>query len=106
MSHCQYMRHILKSMFPICIPEGSLRLGLPTLMMSILKPEIQWSTTSTGAVILRWDSHHHAQRDHASSCPVSQELSACAEQSHAWINSREHTPPWESTRKFQVKTVC
>lgn len=40
MSHCQYMKHILKSMFPICIPAGSLRLGLPTLMTSILKPEI------------------------------------------------------------------
>lgn len=90
MSHCQYMRHILKSMFPICIPAGSLRLGLPTLMMSILKPEIQRSTTSTGAVILR-DSHHHAWRDHASSCSLSQELSACAEQPCMDKQQRAHS---------------
>lgn len=40
MSYCQYMYHILKSVFPIHIPVASLRLGqLPTLTMCILKPE-------------------------------------------------------------------
>lgn len=51
MSYCQYMYHILKSVFPIHIPEASLRPGrLPTLRMYILKPETQWSTKPAGPV--------------------------------------------------------
>lgn len=51
MSYCQYIYHILKSVFPIHIPEASLRPGrLPTLRMYILKPETQWSTKPAGPV--------------------------------------------------------